>query len=52
MILAKKISAKKHLYDILRAVAGYLAASGEILVTGRIIRDNGVGGAAKDGSKT
>jgi hypothetical protein len=48
MILTKNITAKKHLYDILRAVARHLAASGEILVTGKIIRDNDGSGAAKD----
>jgi uncharacterized protein (UPF0332 family) len=48
MILTKNITAKKHLCDILRAVARHLAASGEILVTGRIIMDNDGSRAAKD----
>jgi hypothetical protein len=43
MILVKDITAKKHLSEILRAVVRHLAATGEILVTGRIIINNDCG---------
>ena len=40
MILTKKIAAKKHLPDFLRAIVRHLAVTGEILVTGRIINND------------
>ena len=52
MILTKNIMTKEHLSEILRAVVRHLAAAGEILITGRIIRDNDSGKTGKDGPKT
>jgi hypothetical protein len=52
MILAKNITAKRHLSEILSAVAGYLAAAGEVLTIGRIIKDNDGDRAGKNKSET
>lgn len=40
MILTKNGKIQKQLSEILKAVVGHLAAAGEVLTTGRIIRDN------------
>ena len=40
MILIKSRMTQKRLSEILRAVVQNLAAAGELLVTGRIIKDN------------
>ncbi|MBU1260385.1 MAG: hypothetical protein KJ757_01865 [Planctomycetes bacterium] len=54
MILTKNIMTKEHLSGILRAVARHLAAAGEVLITGRVLRDgdNDSGKTGKDGPKT
>lgn len=40
MILVKNGTAQKRLSEILKAVVENLAAAGELLVTGRVIKDN------------
>jgi hypothetical protein len=51
MILTKNIMTKEHLLEILRAAVRNLAAAGEVLITGRIIKDND-DRTVKDGPKT
>lgn len=41
MILTKNRMVQKRLSEILRAVVKLMAAAGEVLITGRIIKDNG-----------
>jgi len=48
MILAKHIITKEHLLEILRAAVRNLAEAGEVLITGRIIRDNVSSKTGKD----
>jgi hypothetical protein len=52
MILVKNITAKKRLSNVLRAVVRHLAAAGEMLVTGRIIKDNDSSGTEKSEPET
>ncbi len=40
MILVKNKTAQKRLTEILKAVVENMAAAGELLVTGRVIKDN------------
>ena len=51
MISTKNIMTKEHLLDILRAIVRHLAEAGEVLITGRIIKDDD-GRTVKDGPKT
>jgi hypothetical protein len=51
MILTKNIMTKEYLLEILRAVVRNLAEAGEVLITGRIIRDNVSGKTGKDRPK-
>ena len=51
MISTKNRTVQKRLSEILRAVVEHLAAAGEVLITGRIIRDNDGSGTGKDEPK-
>ena len=52
MILVKNRTVQKRLSEILRAVVELITAAGEVLITGRIIKDNDAGRAGKSESKT
>ena len=52
MILVKNRTVQKRLSEILRAVVELMAAAGEVLVTGRIIKDNDGSGTGKSEPKT
>jgi len=51
MILAKNRTVQKRLSEILRVVVELMAAAGEVLITGRIIRDNDGSRAGKNEPK-
>jgi len=52
MILVKNRVAQKQLSEISRAVVKLMAAAGEMLVTGRIIKDNDGSGTEKSEPET
>ena len=51
MILTKNRTTRKRLSEILRAVVKLMAAAGEVLITGRIIKDNDGSRAGKSEPK-
>ena len=51
MILVKNRTVQKRLSEILRVVVELITAAGEVLITGRMIKDNGGSGTGKSEPK-